>query len=112
MKSRILIFFFLLPALTMHAQVSVTKDGSNPNANAVLDIKSPTTGHGLGFLIRRLTYAQRVTPNTAGGLINNTGEFWGGAAQGLLVLQTDSVGNDDEGIYYNNSTTSLLVRSM
>lgn len=106
MKHRILFFFLLSLSASLRAQVSVSLDGSSPNQNAVLDIKSPSTGHGLGFMIPRLTFAQRTVPNSAGGLTNASGNLWGGAAKGLLVFQTDSSGLDDAGIYFNNSSTA------
>lgn len=88
-----------------HAQtpgVGVNADGSTPNSNAILDIKSPASGQGKGLLIPRMTQAQRTTPNQAGGLLNGSGQLHGGAAQGLMVYQTDGT----EGLYYNTSTSS------
>ncbi len=82
--------------------VGINSDGSNPNANAMLDVASPATGNGKGLLIPRITEAQRTTPGQPGGLINATGDLNGGPAQGLLVYQTDGT----QGFYYNTSTTA------
>ncbi|UPT67036.1 MAG: hypothetical protein M0D57_21930 [Sphingobacteriales bacterium JAD_PAG50586_3] len=43
--------------------VGINSDGSNPNGNAVLDLKSPGTGPGKGLLIPRITLAQRTVNN-------------------------------------------------
>lgn len=82
--------------------VGVNNDGSNPNSNAILDIKSPATGQGKGLLIPRITQNQRTINSEPGGLLNGSGILHGGAAQGLLIYQTDGT----EGFYYNTSTTS------
>ncbi len=83
---------------------SISADGSLPNANAMLDVASPATGDGKGLLIPRVTVAQRTTASAAeaGGLLDNAGELRGGAAQGLLVYQTDGT----QGFYYNTSTAA------
>ncbi len=84
--------------------VGINADGSAPNANAMLDVVSPATGNGKGMLIPRISLAQRTTAQTAlaGGLLNDANELRGGAAQGLLVYQTDGT----QGYYYNTSATS------
>jgi len=84
--------------------VGISDDGATPNSNAMLDIVSPATGNGKGVLIPRITEAQRSTANAAlaGGLLDNSGNLRGGAAQALLVYQTDGT----EGFYYNTSTTA------
>ena len=84
--------------------VGINADGSAPNANAMLDVASPATGNGKGMLIPRISQAQRTTAQTAlaGGLLNDANELRGGAAQGLLVYQTDGT----QGYYYNTSATS------
>lgn len=85
--------------------VGISTTGATPNTNAILDIVSPSTGQGKGLLIPRITYAQRTTASEAGGLLDGSGNLNGGAAQGLMVYQTDASG-DGEGFYYNKSTTS------
>jgi hypothetical protein len=57
------------------------------------------------MLIPRVTVAQRTTADDAlaGGLLTAAGALRGGAAQGLLVYQTDGV----QGFYYNVSLTTL-----
>jgi hypothetical protein len=91
---------------TIHAQVgsSISSDGSAPNDNAMLDVQSPSTGAGKGMLIPRVTEAQRTTASSAlaGGLLDNSGNLRGGAAQGLIVYQTDG----NQGLYFNASQTA------
>lgn len=82
--------------------VAITNDNTAPNANAMLDIKSPYK-FGKGLLIPRLTEAQRITPNEMGGLLNEDGKLRGGSAQGLLIYQTDG----RQGFYYNTSETNV-----
>ncbi len=84
--------------------VAINDDGADPNANAALDVKSPATGAGKGMLIPRVTAAQRTTANASldGGLLDGSGNLRGGAAQGLMVYQTDG----SEGFYYNTSKTA------
>ncbi|MBT3422031.1 MAG: hypothetical protein HN431_04420, partial [Bacteroidetes bacterium] len=53
----------------------------------------------------RITYAQRTTASQAGGLLDGSSNLHGGAAQGLMIYQTDGSG-DGEGFYYNTSATS------
>ncbi|MBI2437599.1 MAG: hypothetical protein HYV36_02135 [Lentisphaerae bacterium] len=80
---------------------SISADGSAPNNNAMLDVQSPLTGDGKGILIPRLTQAQRTTASAsvAGGLLDDSGNLRGGAAQGLIVYQTDG----SQGLYFNTS---------
>ncbi len=96
----------LLTGVVGYAQqvgTSISDDGTPPNNNAMLDVQSPLIGDGKGILIPRLTLVQRTTASSglAGGLLNNSGELRGGAANGLLVYQTDGV----KGLYYNNSSS-------
>jgi len=90
-----------------HAQpmgASISSEGAEPNANAMLDVQSPATGTGKGLLVPRITENQRTNASAAmaGGLLGNTGDLRGGAAQGLIVYQTDG----SQGFYYNTSTTA------
>lgn len=92
----------LLTLVQTKAQlVSLNLDGSAPNTNAQLDIKS-TGLQGKGLLIPRMTQLQRTVILTPGGLLNALGQLHGGPAQGLIVYQTDGV----QGFYYNTSTTA------
>jgi len=70
----------------------------------MLDVQSPSTGAGKGMLIPRVTLTQRTTANAslAGGLLDNSGNLRGGAAQGLIVYQTDG----SQGLYFNTSLTA------
>ncbi len=87
---------------TANAQlVGINLDGSAPNTNAQLDIKS-TGLQGKGLLIPRMTQSQRTVNSSPGGLLNALGQLHGGAAQGLMVYQTDGT----QGFYYNTSTTA------
>ena len=83
---------------------SISADGAWPNTNAMLDVQSPATGDGRGLLIPRLTENQRTNADVTlpGGLLNNSGNLRGGAAQGLLMYQTDGT----QGFYYNTSTVA------
>lgn len=104
-KLPLILFATLMVAVNSYAQqpgVGVNNDGSSPNTNAILDIKSPATGQGKGLLIPRITLNQRTVNSEAGGLLNGSGQLHGGAAQGLLIYQTDGT----EGFYYNTSTSS------
>ena len=108
MKTNITIVKFLVAAMFLlnitraNAQVvGINLDGSAPNTNAMLDIKSTGT-QGRGLLIPRLTLAQRTVASTSGGLLNASSQLHGGAAQGLIVYQTDGT----QGFYYNTSTTA------
>jgi len=100
----VLLISFLLSVGVIAQNVAINADGSDPNANAALDVSSPSTGDGKGLLIPRVTNAQRTTASAAeaGGLLDDSGDLRGGAAQGLLVYQTDG----NQGFYYNTSTTA------
>jgi hypothetical protein len=105
MKNYLLSLFILgifNTALIAQPGVGINSDGSSPNSNAILDLKSPATGQGKGLLIPRVTAAQRGTSGATGGLLDGSGNLHGGAAQGLVVYQTDGT----QGFYYNTSTTS------
>ncbi|MCF7837190.1 MAG: hypothetical protein K9N49_01025 [Candidatus Marinimicrobia bacterium] len=84
--------------------VSISVDGQAVNSNAMLDVQSPPTGDGKRLLMPRVTLSQRTSADSAlaGGLLNDGGQLRGGAAQGLLVYQTDDV----QGLYYNTSATA------
>lgn len=105
---RIIIFlaFGLICAGAVQAQVgsSISSDGTTPNDNAMLDVQSPATGNGKGLLIPRVSQNQRTNANVSldGGLLGGDGNLRGGAAQGLIVYQTDG----DQGLYFNTSLTT------
>src|SRR5450631_3606743 len=74
-------YFFTLIALTMgvletYAQsIAINNDGSKPNPNAIVDVKSTTKG----VLLLRMTTAERhKIPNTRGLMVYDTDEnlFW------------------------------------
>jgi hypothetical protein len=98
----LIILVIFSTALTAQPGVGINSDGSTPNSNAILDLKSPATGNGKGLLIPRVTLNQRTVNSTSGGLLNGSGQLHGGAAQGLTVYQTDGT----QGFYYNTSTTA------
>ncbi|NCC53045.1 MAG: hypothetical protein EOM20_17790 [Spartobacteria bacterium] len=97
----------LLASVAAYAQqvgTAISADGAPPNTNAMLDVQSPSIGDGKGMLIPRVTLAQRTTASEAeaGGLLDDSGDLRGGAAQGLVVYQTDAT----QGFYYNTSATA------
>jgi hypothetical protein len=74
-------YFFLLAALAMgvletYAQsIAINNDGSKPNPNAIVDVKSTTKG----VLLPRMTTAERhKIPNTKGLMVYDTDEnlYW------------------------------------
>lgn len=82
-KSFLLLVAFVLPVLPLLAQnIGINEDGSRPNANAILDLKSGKKG----LLIPRMdSVARNAIPNTRGLLVYdistdnfwyNTGEKW------------------------------------
>ncbi|MCF6170576.1 MAG: hypothetical protein L3J66_06330 [Bacteroidales bacterium] len=82
MKTRLFFTVILATLLTLNglAQVAINTDGSNPDASAMLDVKSTDKG----FLLPRMTEANRNTING------------GSLATGLMVYQTDN----EPGLYY------------
>ncbi len=73
---------FFLGISSLNAQVAITPDGSEPDASAMLDVKSINKG----LLIPRMTESQRSDISSP--------------ATGLLVFQTDGTA----GFYYNLGT--------
>ncbi len=80
MKLRITLAVCLLPIILIAQNVGINEDGSDPDASAMLDVKSTTKG----LLIPRLTTIQRNAISTP--------------AIGLLVFDTDS-----ESFWFNDS---------
>lgn len=78
----VLLFSFLLSALTSIGQVSIQTDGSDPDGSAMLDVKSVSRG----MLVPRMTEVQRDAISLP--------------AKSLLIYQTDGA----EGYYYNSGT--------
>ena len=73
----------IISQLNVNSQgVGINADGSAPDASAMLDVKSTTTG----FLVPRMISGQKMSINTP--------------ATGLLVFQTDGTA----GFYYNSGT--------
>ena len=88
---KLIILLILIQAITItQAQVAINNEGSDPDASAMLDVKS-TSG---GVLVPRMTLAQR-------NLINSS-TF----ATGLLIYQTD---NTPGFYYYNGSEWQILI---
>jgi hypothetical protein len=71
-KLFLLIIIIFLTILNLSAQVAVNTDGSNPDASAILDVKSSDKG----ILIPRITHAEIKS-------ISNP-------ANGLMVFNTDA----------------------
>jgi len=82
MKKTILLFVTLIIALMGYSQVGINQDGDDPDASAMLDVKSTT----MGLLIPRMTEAKKNAIALP--------------ATGLLVFQT----NGTTGFYYNKGT--------
>lgn len=77
----------LLLSVSLDAQVAVNTDGANPDASAMLDVKSVNKG----ILIPRMTLVQKnAIPSPA---------------TGLLVYQTDGT----EGFYFFNGSAWTLI---
>lgn len=82
MKALLIIILFAF-CITIHAQVAINTDGTNPDNSAMLDVKSTSKG----FLAPRMTMAQRNTI--------------GSPATGLMIYQTDN----SPGYYYNSGSS-------
>lgn len=111
MKKLIFTYFFLILTATvfskLYAQVAVNTDGSQPNASAMLDVKS----HTKGILIPRMLETERLN-------ISNP-------AKGLMVYQTDGskgfyyfdgnswnyVGNENNDLWIRDSSNSYTYLS-
>jgi len=76
MKKIILLLTIIIASASAFAQVAINTDGSNPNASAMLDVKSIDKG----MLVPRMTSAQRTAISSpANGLLvydTNTQSFW------------------------------------
>ncbi len=83
-----LILAALLPILSI-AQVAVTTDGSSPNSNAMLEIKS--TNKGLLPPRIALTSTSSASPLSS-------------HVEGMMVYNTATAGDVTPGFYYNNGT--------
>lgn len=81
-STTLILLIAFLASMNLGAQsVGINEDGSAPNANAILDIKSSTKG----LLVPRMSQAQRTAmPNVAG----------------MIVYQTDATA----GFYYNSGS--------
>ncbi len=83
MKNFTLIFIFFFISFFSYSQgIAINNDGSNPDASAILDIKSTTKG----VLISRMTQSQRNSISSP--------------STGLLIYQTDNT----PGFYYYNGS--------
>lgn len=91
MKTNLFFTVILLALLTLNglAQVAINTDGSNPDASAMLDIKSTDKG----FLLPRMTEANRNAING------------GSLATGLMVYQTDNA----PGLYYYDGSDWIAL---
>jgi hypothetical protein len=78
---------------SVNAQVGINSDGTNPDASAMLDVKSTTKG----ILIPRMTTTQRTAiSNPTTGLIiynntTNTFDYYNGVS--WVIVGTDNLGN-------------------
>ncbi len=84
----VIIILLLLDRSSVFSQsVGIGEESFTPESSALLELKSTSKG----LLVPRLTYSERLAISSP--------------AQGLMVYQTDSLG-DGEGFYYNTSTTA------
>jgi hypothetical protein len=76
MYTKIFTVFLLFLSIGLSAQISINTDDSNPDASAILDVKSTS----LGVLVPRMTTTQRnLISSPATGLLvfdTTTGSFW------------------------------------
>jgi hypothetical protein len=87
---KLILFLLLVPGISLYSQVAINTDGANPDASAMLDVKSTSSG----LLIPRMTFTQRNAIASP--------------ATGLLVYQT----NSSPGFYYNAGTRQVPRGSM
>jgi len=87
LKTITLLLIFCLTLMSGYGQIAVNTDNSSPDASAMLDVKSVTSG----FLIPRMSAGART------GITN--------PATGLLVYQTDA----PSGFYYYNGAQWLRL---
>jgi hypothetical protein len=104
-KNYFLLTACLLLTLSPFAQnISINTDGSLPNVNSILDIKSGNKG----ILIPRVTSASRnAIPNTRGLLVYDIDldNFWYNTGRGWQCLLTDNDGNN----HGQNGTAWLIT---
>ena len=91
MKTHLLFTVMLTALLSFNGfgQVAINIDGSNPDASAILDVKSSDRG----FLLPRMTEA------------NRNGINGGNLATGLMVYQTDN----EPGLYYYDGSKWIAL---
>lgn len=108
MKSLIFISLIFLSSLVSYSQVAINKDGSTPDASAMLDVKSTTQG----MLIPRMSTVERTgVASPAVGLMvfdNDTESFWYYKTTGWMELVTGSGGGgywsaNGSNIFNNNA---------
>jgi len=85
----LLMILFCIVWYQSNSQVAINEDNSNPDASAMLDVKSTDKG----VLLPRMTQAQRLA-------ISNP-------ANGLMVYQTD----DNTGYYYFTSLSWVKIKT-
>ncbi|MBL7842200.1 MAG: hypothetical protein JNJ75_18785 [Cyclobacteriaceae bacterium] len=119
MKRLLFASFFLSLAFFSHVSFSQVGIGTeNPSSNAVLELRSP--GNNQGFLVPRLTTAQRtataftsVLSISEKGLLvfdtdTNKFYYWSGSA---WVVIEDSVGTDSQTLSFTPATSQLSISS-
>lgn len=87
LSSSFFLAFILIFGMPAKAQVGINATGAAPNASAMLDITSTSSG----MLVPRMTSAQRTAIT--------------GPATSLLVFQTDAVAGSPIGFYYYNGSS-------
>ncbi|MBX2964483.1 MAG: tail fiber domain-containing protein [Cyclobacteriaceae bacterium] len=104
----------IVATTTLYAQVGIGTD--NPNARAVLDLRSP--GNNQGLLVPRLTTAQRTAPAfvnelsaTHKGLLifdTDTDKFYYWSGSAWTVIE-DSTGTDNQTLSFDSATGGLSI---
>src|ERR1700692_1951413 len=112
MKKYFLLFStFSIAVLTGHAQsIAINNDGSKPNPNAIVDVKSTTKG----VLLPRMTTAERhAIPNTKGLLVYDTDDslyfYNDGAAWQSFFTASLSKKNGEAWLLTGNSQTQNKI---
>lgn len=108
----VVVIALILPVFHAAAQVGIGT--TTPSANAVLELKSP--GNNQGFLVPRLTTAQRtaaaftnVLSNAEAGLLvfdTDTGKFYYWSGTAWIVIE-DSTGTDSQTLTF--TSPNLLI---
>src|SRR5688572_13495490 len=108
-----LVGFLILSTVVFNAVGQVGIGTTTPNAKAVLELKSP--GNNQGFLVPRLTTAERtgmtgLSASEKGLLVfdTDTNKFYYWSASAWIVIE-DSTGTDSQTLSFNPATGLLSI---